>query len=587
MGLPMTEERTRRKLTAIFSADVEGYSRLMGEDEVSTVQLLKEYREIMAQFIQQHRGRVVDSPGDNLLAEFPSVVDATECAVKIQEKLSMLSSDLPENKRMGFRIGINLGDVIEDGARIFGDGVNIAARVEGLSDAGGICLSGSVFDQIESKIPLNYDYLGEQIVKNIKKPVRVYRICIESEESIRVNKDVKLPDKPSIAVLPFENMSGDREQEYFSDGLTEEIITGLSKIPNLFVIARNSTFTYKGKAVNIQQVSRELGVKYVLEGSVRSAGERVRITAQLIDGMTGQHLWAEHYDRQMKDIFAIQDDITMKIVVALQVKLTEGEQARLMSKGTDNLEAYIKFLMAEEHLFKFSKDGLILARQKYEEAIDLEPEYARAYGGLAATYVIPLWFGWEDSPEQAMAKAVEHTQRCLALDDTNAYAHAYLGGLHLIQRQWEKAIAAGERSVALSPNSADVLAIFAITLKSVGRVDEALSMIEKAIRLNPMTPEWYLHELGTYYRLLGRYDEAIAILKKNLDRDPDYLTSLINLTATYSMAGKLKQARAQAKEVLSILPDFSAEQFMKGFPYKDQKIIDDFIENLCKAGLPA
>jgi len=583
----MTEERTKRKLTAIFSADVAGYSRLMGDDEVGTVQLLKEYREIMNQFIQQHRGHVVDSPGDNLLAEFSSVVDATECAVKVQEKLNLLNSDLPKNKRMEFRIGINLGDVIEDGTRIYGDGVNIAARIEGLAEGGGICLSGSVFDQIEGKIPLNYECLGEQTVKNIKNPIRVYRINLKSEKIFAFERELKLPDKPSIAVLPFDNMSGDPTKEYFSDGLTEEIITGLSKIPKLFVIARNSTFTYKGKPVKVQQVSRELGVKYVLEGSVRSAGERVRITAQLIDSMTGQHLWAERYDRQMKDIFAIQDDITMNIMIALQVKLTEGEQARLMSKGTDNLEAYIKFLMAEEHFFKFNKDGFILARQKYEEVIDLEPEYARAYGGLACTYIVNLWFGWEDSPEQALAKANEHTQRCLALDDTNAFAHACLGALCLVQRQWDKAIAAGKRAVTLSPNSADILALFAVTLKSVGRVDEALMMIEKAIRLNPMPPEWYLHELGTYYRLLGRYDEAIAILKKNLARSSDYLTSMINLTATYSMAGKLDQARAQAKEVLRKIPDFSAEQFMKGFPYKDQKIIDDFIDNLCKAGLSA
>ena len=583
----MTEERTKRKLTAIFSADVAGYGRLMGDDETGTVQLLKEYRGIMSQFIQQHRGRVVDSPGDNLLAEFSSVVDATECAVEVQEKLNILNSDLPNDKRMEFRIGINLGDVIEDGTRIYGDGVNIAARVEGLAEGGGICLSGSVFDLIEGKIPLNYEYLGEQTVKNIKNPVRVYRINLKSEKIFAFGRDLKLPDKPSIAVLPFDNMSGDPTKEYFSDGLTEEIITGLSKIPRLFVIARNSTFTYKGKPVKVQQVCRELGVKYVLEGSVRSADERVRITAQLIDGMTGQHLWAERYDRQMKDIFAIQDDITMNIMIALQVKLTEGEQARLMSKGTNNLEAYIKFLMAGEYLFKFSKDGFILARQKYEEAIDLEPDYAAAHGGLAASYIMPLWVGWEDSPHQALAKANEHAQRCLALDDTNAYAHAFLGGLYLVQRQWDKAIAAGKRAVTLSPNSADILTLFAVTLKSVGRVDEALSMIEKAIRLNPMPPELYLHELGTYYRLLGRYDEAIAVLKRNLDHGKNYLMSMINLTATYSMAGKLDQARAQAREVLSIMPDFSAKQFMKGFPYKDQKIIDDFIENLCKAGLPA
>ena len=583
----MTEERARRKLTAILSADVKGYSRLMGEDEVGTVQLLKEYREIMAQFIQQHRGRVVDSPGDNLLSEFASVVDATECAVKVQEKLNSLNSDLPENKRMEFRIGINLGDVIEDGARIYGDGINIAARVEGLADGGGICVSGSVFDQIEGKTPLNYEYLGEQTVKNIKKPVRVYRINAKSEKIFVFEREPELPDKPSIAVLPFENMSGDPTKEYFSDGLTEEIITGLSKIPSLFVIARNSTFTYKGKPVKVQQVSRELGVKYVLEGSVRSAGERVRITAQLIDGMTGQHLWAERYDRQMKDIFAIQDDIAMKIMIAMQVKLTAGEDAFLGAKGTDNLEAYFLFLQAIAYFNEFSKDSNILSRKKLEQAIALEPDYATAHGMLAGTYIFALWVSWDKSPQQSMAKAVEHTQRCLALDDSNADAFSIAGALYLVQRQWDKAIAAGKRSVELSPNSADNHARFAMTLKSVGKVNEAIAMIEKAIRLNPMTPEWYLHELGTYYRLQGRYEEAIAILKKNLDHNPNYQTSRINLTATYSMAGELDQARTEAKEVLRKIPDFSAEQFMKGFPYKDQKIIDDFIDNLCKAGLPA
>lgn len=583
----MTTDAFKRKLTAILSADVEGYSRLMGEDEVGTVQLLKKYREIMAQFIQQHRGRVVDSPGDNLLSEFASVVDATECAVKVQEKLNSLNSDLPENKRMEFRIGINLGDVIEDGARIYGDGVNITARVEGLAGGGGICVSGSVFDQIEGKMPLNYEYLGEQTVKNIKNPVRIYRINVKSEKIFVFEREPELPNKPSIAVLPFENMSGDPTKEYFSDGLTEEIITGLSKIPSLFVIARNSTFTYKGKPVKVQQVSRELGVKYVLEGSVRSAGERVRITAQLIDGMTGQHLWAERYDRQMKDIFAIQDDITMKIMVAMQVKLTAGEDAFLGAKGTDNLEAYFLFLQAIAYFNEFSKDNNILARQKYEGVIALEPEYAAAHGGLSATYIQAAWLGWDESPEQSITQAFEHSQKCLALDDSNAFSHAVSGAVYLVLRQWEKAIAAGERSVALSPNSADALAIFAVTLKSVGRVNEAISMIEKAIRLNPMTPEWYLHELGTYYRLLGRFEEAIAVLKKALNRNPDYLTSRINLTATYSMSGKMEEARAEGKKVLRLNPNFSAEHFMKGFPYKDQKIIDDFIDNLCKAGLPA
>jgi adenylate cyclase len=528
---------------------------------------------------------VVDAPGDNLLAEFASVVDATECSVKIQEELKNRNVDLPKDRRMEFRIGINLGDVIEDEDRIYGDGVNIAARIESLAEGGGICISGSVFDQIEGKIPLNYDDLGEQSVKNIKKPVQVYRIYVESEESLMVEKEVKLPDEPSIAVLPFENMSGDPEQEYFSDGLTEEIITGLSKLPHLFVIARNSTFTYKGKAVKVQQVSREMGAKYVLEGSVRSAGERVRITAQLVDGTTGQHLWADRYDRELKDIFAIQDEITMNIMIALQVKLTEGEQARSQAKYTNNLEAYVKYLQAGEYLVKFSKEGNILAKQKYQESIALEPEYAPAYAGLAGTYLKEAWHGWSETPEQSGALAMQYAQKCVALDESLSYAHAALGLIHLVLRQWDKAIEESEIAVSLSPNSADSVVMLAVTYKAVGRVEEALSMLEKAMRLNPMPPNWYLHEFGTCYRLMGRYEEAIAVLKRVLNRSPDYLNSRLNLIHTYVMSGEEEAARIEAVEVLKQSPDFSVARFLKHFPYKDQKILDDLKECWIKAGL--
>ncbi len=307
----MTEERAKRKLSAILSADVKGYSRLMGEDEFGTVRTLEAYREMIVEVIRNYSGRVVDSPGDNVLAEFSSVVDAVECAVEIQKELKVTNSELPQNRRMEFRIGINLGDVIEEGERIYGDGVNITARIEGLAEAGGICISRSVYDQVKNKIALGYEYLGEHDVKNISEPVPVYRILIEPDVSVlKTSKRYKLSNKPSIAVLPFDNISGDPEQEYFSDGITEEIITALSKVPKMFVIARNSTFTYKGKPVKVQQVSKELGVKYVLEGSVRKAGNRVRITAQLVDAITGHHLWAERYDRDLEDIFALQDEIT-------------------------------------------------------------------------------------------------------------------------------------------------------------------------------------------------------------------------------------------------------------------------------------
>jgi len=582
----MTKERAKRKLTAILSADVKEYSRLMGEDEVGTVKTLKEYREIMARFIQKHGGHVVDSPGDNLLVEFPSVVDATQCAVEVQEKLNLLNSDLPENRRMEFRIGINLGDVIEDGARIYGDGVNIAARVEALSKEGGICVTGSVFDQIEDKMPLDFEYLGEQMVKNINKPVRVYRIYVESKKEFVFEKKPELPDKPSIAVLPFENMSGDPTKEYFSDGLTEEIITGLSKIPHLFVIARNSTFTYKGKAVKVQQVSREMAAKYVLEGSVRSAGERVRITAQLIDGTTGQHLWADRYDRELKDIFAIQDEITMNIMIALQVKLTEGEQAGLQARHTNNLEAYVKYLQAREYFKKFSKEETVLAKQKFQESIALEPEYAPAYAGLAGTYLQEAWLGWSKTPEQSIAKAMQYAQKCIALDETFSYAHATLGFIHLVLRQWDKATEKMEMAVSLNPNEADSVLGLAIVYRTVGRVEEALSLLEKAVSLNPMPPNWYLHEFGSCYRLMGRYEEAIVVNKRVLNRSPDYLNSRLNLIVTYMMSGEEEAARKEAVEVLKQRPDFSIERFLKHFPYKDQKIIDGFRVDLRKAGLP-
>ena len=583
-----TKQKATRQLRAIMSADVKGYSILMADDELSTIQILKDYKNIMSACIEQHGGRVVDAVGDNLLAEFGSAVEAVKCAVEIQEKLKSKNQEFPEEKSLQFRIGINVGDVVQDGDRIYGDGVNIASRIEGLADPGGVCISRNAYDHVRNKLSLSYDYLGEHNLKNIIHPVRVYKILLDTDLSITLlDVPLELPDKPSIAILPFDNMSGDPTQEFFSDGLTEEIITGLSKIPQIFVIARNSTFTYKGNPVKVQQVCRELGVEYVLEGSVRSADERVRITAQLIDGTTGQHLWAERYDRQMKDIFAIQDDITMKIVVALQVKLTQGEQARILAKDTDNFEVYIKRLKAHQHFIQFNRESNLLARHIYEEIIDMEPENAGAHGGLAVTYIIPLWVGWEDDPLQALEKAIKYTQRSLALDDTGAYGHALMGMLHLVQQHWEEAIKEGERSVTLSPNSADILVIYAITLKSVGRMNKALSLIEKAIRLNPMPPEWYLHELATNYRIKGQYDKAISILKKNLDRNPDYLMSHVNLTATYGMANKLSQAQLQAKEVLRLSPDFSAGLFMMGFPYKDQIIVDDFIENLRKAGLPA
>ncbi len=570
----MTTQEVKRKLAAILSADVKGYSRLMGEDEVGTIQTLNVYKEVMAGLIQHHRGRVVDAPGDNVLAEFGSVVDAVQCAVEIQKELKTRNAGLPENRKMEFRIGVHLGDVIEDGEQILGDGVNIAARLESLAEAGGICISGTAFDQVEGKTGLEFQYLGERSVKNIKKPVRAYRVRMERRgPDVATRQEVILPDKPSIAVLPFVNMSDDPKQEYFSDGITEEIITWLSKIPRLFVTARNSTFSFKGQPVKVREVGQELGVRYVLEGSVRKSGNRVRVTAQLIDVNTEQHVWADRYDRELRDVFAIQDEITLNIIVALQVELTEGDQAALRARGIYNLEAYLKSLQARDYFGQMSKEGNILARQKYQEAIALAPDYASAYAGVASTYLVERWMGWSESPQQSIALAMEYAQKCLALDESHSDAHVTLGLVYLVMRHWDKAVKECELAVSLNPNSADAIVSLAIVFRAVGRVEEALALLNKALRLNPMPPDWYLHEFGTCYRLMGRYDEAIAVLKRILDRNPDYLSSRINLIATYVMSGREKAAHAEATEVLRQIPNFSVERILKDFPYKDQRIL--------------
>jgi len=631
----MTTQEVKRKLAAILSADVKGYSRLMGEDEKGTVRTLNTYKEIMIGLIQHHHGRVVDAPGDNVLAEFASVVDALECAVEIQKELKTRNDELPENRKMEFRIGVNLGDVIEDGEQILGDGVNIAARLESLSDAGGVCISGTAFDQVRNKVNLGYEYLGEQPVKNIALPVRVYKILLEPEAVGRIIGEKKakptqwqrpvtvlviiliiiaaaiaiwrlylhpahppvevaskekmafpLPDKPSIAVLPFVNMSDDPKQEYFSDGISEEIITALSKVPRLFIIARNSTFTYKGKSVKVKQVSEELGVRYVLEGSVRRSGEKVRITAQLIDALTGHHLWAERYDRDLKNIFALQDEITLKIINALQVKLTEGEQIIVFGKSTSNLEAYLKLLQAREYSNPMTREGNHLHRQMAEEAIALDPRCAVAYLILSATHLRDLFFGWSESPEQSLRLAEELVKKAFAFDDHLGMAHAYLGRIYLTKKQHDQAIAEGERALALSPNDDFVQAAFAVSLHYSGRIEEAMMLFKKAIRLNPFPPVWYLWGLGNCYRDLGRYEEAIGEFKKALRLYPDSLPPHLGLTATYSLMGREQEAHAEAAEILRLDPKFSLNRHAKGFLFfKNQSDADRYMDSLRKAGL--
>jgi len=590
-GDPMTTESFKRKLTAILSADVAGYSRLMGEDEEATVRTLTSYREMMSKLIQKHQGRVVDSPGDNLLAEFASVLDAVRCAVEIQEELKARNAELPDDRKMAFRIGINLGDVIEEGERIYGDGINIAARIEGLADGGGICISGTVFEQVESKLSLDFDYLGEQSVKNIKKPVRVYKVRMEGGVSdVELSRELPLPDKPSIAVLPFVNMSGDPGQEYFSDGITEEIITGLSKIPRMHVIARNSTFTYKRKPVKAQQVGKELGVQYVLEGSVRKAGNRIRVTAQLIDTITGYHLWAERYERELADIFALQDEITMKILTALQVELTDGEQALLHNKSTSNLEAWGYSVRASEYLESGTKEGMAKARGLLEQAVALDPEYVNAWADLALSHWFDARFGWSNSPPESIKQTSIIAQKVLSLDDTNPAVHALMGCIHLYLREYEQAVTEAERALALGPSHAFVHAGAAHIFRFSGKFEHAIAIINKAMRLQPYLPSWYLMELAMSYYCIGRYEEATELaeqLRRLAQSRGDEIVWVAHLLLAMNNVrlGRDQEARLAAAEVIRLYPDFSLEIDRRYSCYKDPHIIERQHEDLRKAGL--
>jgi adenylate cyclase len=626
----MAEEGFKRKLTAILSADVEGYSRLMGDDEEATVQTLTSYRQVLTTLIQQHNGKVLDSPGDNLLAEFVSVVDAVQCAVAVQKEIKARNEELTENRRMQFRIGINLGDVIQEKDRIYGDGVNIAARLEGLAEPGGICISKTAFDHIESKLPYGYEFLGDQTVKNIAKPVGAYLVLMEPRVTVAGEPEEKkpapvrrkailvgslailmlaaavgiwqfymrrpsvepasvekmaypLPNKASIVVLPFANMSDDPKQEYFSDGITEIIIAALSKARNMFVIARNSAFTYKGKAVKIKQVAEELGVRYVLEGSIQKTEDRIRITVQLIDAVAGKHLWAELYDRDLKDLFDLQDEITLKIITALRVKLTEGEQVTL---DTDNLDAYLKYLQSRKQMQRKTKEGNALAQKLVKEAIALDPEFAWAYLILSATHLLDIMYGSSESPKQSLQTAEELVQKAISLSGVNADARAFLGRIYLTKRQYDKAIAEGKRAVEMAPNSAFVHAALAFSLKNAGRPEEAITVYKKAIRLSPISDSWYLSDLGHSYGMLGRYEEAISAFRKAISQSPESPYYHSYLAANYIIAGREKEARVEIAKTLEIDPKFSSDACRKGSLYKDPDYLNRLIDAMRKAGLP-
>ncbi len=524
----------------------------MGADEAGTLAQLKAHRkEVTDPKIAEHRGRILNAAGDSILVEFASVVDAVQCAVEVQRAMARRNADVPEDRRIEFRVGINLGDIIVEGDDIYGDGVNIAARLEGLAEPGGICISGTAFDHVEGKLHYGYAFSGEQQVKNIEKPVRVYSVRpdkddqVEKPPSDKAGEKSPPHDKPSIAVLPFENMSGDPEQEYFSDGITEDIITDLSKVSGLFVIARHSSFTYRGKEVKLEQVGRELGVRFVLEGSVRKVGDRVRITAQLIDATTENHLWAERYDRNLEDIFAVQDEVAQKVVSALAVTLKAGEEERLGRKHSPNLEAYDLFLRGREVRIPPTVDNILTARRLFEQAIELDPEFAGGYAGSSWAYSMGVHFGYSQSPQDDMKKAFELAQRAVKVDPTFGWSHIAMGMAHLTVRQHDQAISVAERAVEMLPGDADARAILGYFFTWAGRPEEGIGSLQEVIRLSPQgwTPA-FVFFLGLSYFTAERYEEAITTFEADVVQDAFRIVlPFATKVAVYMRGGHEEQGR--------------------------------------------
>jgi adenylate cyclase len=621
-----------RKLAAILCADVYGYSRLMGDDEEATLRRLTSHRKLIDSAIDQHHGRFVNEAGDSVLAEFASVVEAVNCAVKIQAGLKAENASLAPERRMEFRIGVNLGDVMVEGDQIHGDGVNVAARLESLAEPGGISISGIVHEQVRDRLPLSYEDCGEQTVKNIARPVHVWRVLLDgatpapratrrfprkywrsgvlsltglaivvgtivivqhlslkpqtTHASIppQEKSALPLPDMPSIAVLPFTNLSGDPRQEYFSDGISAELINNLSRLPGLFVIARNSSFAYKGKPTTESEIGKQLGVKYVLEGSVRKAADQVRIGVELVDASAGIEKWTAHYDRSLKDIFAVQDEIVAKVVTTLGLLLKVNEM-KLPSGGsaqpTENLEAFDDYLRAVEYIFRATKDDNAKAQQWLEKAIDLDPKYAEAYAYLGWLHITAAWNQWGDYRSE-LKQASELGQKALALDDTNCSALALLCEVDWNYLRYDQAVADGERAVAINPNYAFGYETLSDTLIIDGKPEAAIRAAQKAIRLDPTGKDKYSTNVGLAYVEMERYEDAIPLLKQSLTEYPNIMVTHLFLIVAYVELGRGVDARAAAAEVIRMSPQFTVSSVPPG---RDAVSYKRNLADLRKAGL--
>ena len=576
-----------RKLVAILAADVVGYSRLMEVDEAGTLARLKTHRlELIDPTIARHRGRIIKTTGDGLLVEFQSVVDAVQCACEIQTRMARRNADVSPARAIQLRIGINLGDVIVEGDDIFGDGVNVAARLEALAEPGSICVSAAVRDQVGARLDARFEDLGEQSVKNITRPIRIYQVVTSGTGTTALAEPAagrgKAGAKPSIAVLPFANMSGDPEQEFFADGLTEDIITELSRFRDLLVISRNSVFVHKGKPVNVQAVAREFGVDYVVEGSVRKAAGRVRVTVQLIDAETDTHIWAERYDRELKDIFAIQDEVTAAVVATLSGRVEAAAHERGARKPTENMAAYECVLAGKILHHRSAREANAEAQRLLDRAIELDPKYAHAHAWKGCVVGQSWIYGWCPDKELALKQVAQELETALALDDNDPDVHRVLAALNLTFDNHDKAIYHQQRALSLNPNNLIVVQQGEL-LTWIGRAQEGIDWIRRAMRLNPYHPERYWNHLGRAQYTARAYADAIESFSRIVRPDHSHHAFL---AASSAQLGNKTAAAAHAREATTLEPSFSINKYLATLHYKEAADREHYREGLIKAGLP-
>lgn len=576
-----------RKLRAVLYADVAGYGRLTGIDEEGTHRHLSTHLNLIERTVQAHEGRVVHYAGDAVLAEFHAVVDALSCAVSIQRDLGNKNAELPEDRRVEFRIGVNLGDVITDRGEIYGDGVNVAARLESIADPGGICISEAVLSAIGNQLPFSYEYLGERRVKHAEEPIRAYRVRWQNpsaNEREHPLPPVDASDRPSVVVLPFLNTSGDDRMEYFSDGFTEDIITELSRFRELFVLSRNTAFTYKGKSIRPTELGATIGVGYVVEGSVRVTGDKIRINVQLIDAETDHHLWAERYDRNVSDLFELQDQISRSIATTVVGRLILSAEDRAERTPTQNMKAW-DYVLRAQHTICDTPENNRRARRYYERALDLDADCARAHCGLAICHLIDWTSHWGGSPAESYELALACVDRALDLDEADSKAHWVLAELLLFRRDYDGAREHVARALTLNPDDADAHAIHGLLLTYLGENDAAIEALATAIRLSPFHPAWHLWFTGFAFYVAKNYQASLAPLKEASRRNPNFVPPRLKLAAAYARLGQKEEAKKTVSEILRIKPDYCIA-LEQDRPFRDRADLEHYLEGLRLAGLP-